>query len=106
MMRTKGDFVAVTLLVAVDSSCNRSSTDVQAESELRLEAGVIAVSEEGGQEKRRQRSRRVKSLSARWLAMRRVGTRVRRSKTYRTDRTRIYVRFTRLSTLNRDRIAS
>lgn len=71
-----------------------------------MAAGGAMIGEEGGQEKRRQRSRREKSLSARWFAMRRVGGYMRRSSSYRIDRAVFYVRLTRLSTLQLEGITS
>jgi len=104
-MHTTRCVIAVVLLVGVDSSCNRSSPDVQVESELREDSRVVAVIEEGGQDKRRQRICRVKSLSARWLAQRRVERRLRWSMNYAVDHTLFIVRFTRVSTPNLDEVA-
>jgi len=69
------------------------------------EARVVAVSEEGGQDKRRQRICRVKSLSARWFAQRGVERRLRWSMNYAVDHTPLIVRFTRVSTPNLDEVA-
>jgi len=104
-MHTTRCVSAAALLVGLDSSCNRSSLDVQVECELRLEARVVAVSEEGGQDKRRPRICRVKSLSARWFAQRRVERRLRWSMNYAVDHTPFIVRFTRVSTPNLDEVA-